>query len=173
MSQPRVLANMVVGSNGATSLLGDSKRLSPPEDRQRFHEIRKLATAIVIGGATYRCDHYSRSPVPIVVATRDSELLKGRNSSDSSLAIFFNAPPEQVVSMALEKFGDPVLIEGGVSFINPLLDRKVIDCLYLTRSPIAGDNNYLDFSTLQNNYNLVNSTNINDVIFEEWKPRAH
>jgi riboflavin biosynthesis pyrimidine reductase len=168
----RVVANMVVGSNGATSLHQDSAPLSPPADRERFHAIRGLATSLVVGGNTYRCEHYSKAPLPVFVATRDPQLLS-QNSTPPGQSLFIPAKPQKVVAQALESMGAVVLVEGGISFIKPLLVESIIDRLFLTRSPIAGDGDFFDFQMLNQNYDLDRSERVGDVTFQEWIPKKN
>lgn len=164
MKRERVLANMVIGANGATSLNHDSAELSPPADRKRFHEIRKMSTALVVGGNTFRREHYSKAPMPVYVATQTP-------TSSTSTSIFIVAAPEIVVRKALEESNGAVLIEGGIRFIAPLLAKGVIDRLFLTRSPISGDGDFFDFENLHRNYQLDSSNKVDDVTFEEWTPK--
>ena len=164
MKRERVLANMVIGANGATSLNHDSAELSPPADRKRFHEIRKMSTALVVGGNTFRREHYSKAPMPVYVATQTP-------TSSTSTSIFIVAAPEMVVRKALEESNGAVLIEGGIRFIAPLLAKGVIDRLFLTRSPISGDGDFFDFENLHRNYQLEISNKVDDVTFEEWTPK--
>jgi len=164
MKHERVLANMVIGANGATSLNHDSAELSPPADRKRFHEIRKMSTALVVGGNTFRREHYSKAPMPVYVATQTP-------TSSTSTSIFIVAAPEIVVRKALEDSNGAVLIEGGIRFIAPLLAKGVIDRLFLTRSPISGDGDFFDFENLHRNYQLDSSNKVDDVTFEEWTPK--
>ena len=164
MKHERVLANMVIGANGATSLNHDSAELSPPADRKRFHEIRKMSTALVVGGNTFRREHYSKAPMPVYVATQTP-------TSSTSTSIFIVAAPEMVVRKALEESNGAVLIEGGIRFIAPLLAKGVIDRLFLTRSPISGDGDFFDFENLHRNYQLDSSNKVDDVTFEEWTPK--
>lgn len=167
----RVLANMVIGSNGATCLHRDSAPLSPPADRKRFHQIRALASALVVGGNTYRLEHYENAPLPVFVATRDTELLS-RNAQDSNpRSQFFNAAPHEVVDFALSQMKSPLLVEGGISFLTPLIKARLIDRLFLTRSPIAGDSDYFDFTLLESLYEIDQSEKIDDVVFEQWRPK--
>ena len=164
MKRERVLANMVIGANGATSLNDDSAELSPPADRKRFHEIRKMSTALVVGGRTFRLERYSKAPLPVYVATQTP-------TPSTSTSFFFVADPEIVVRKALEDSKGPVLIEGGIRFIAPLLAKGVIDRLFLTRSPISGDGDFFDFENLHRNYQLDSSNKVDDVTFEEWTPK--
>lgn len=161
-----MLANMVVGANGATSLHRDSAPLSPPADRKRFHEIRAMSKALVVGGNTYRQEHYARAPLPVYVATRRP----GPNSGNTT---FMNATPSQVVARALAEIGSVILVEGGISFLKPLLENCEIDRLFLTRSPINGDNDFFDFELLRKNYEIAVSKKIDDITFEEWILKNH
>ena len=133
----RVIANMVIGSNGATSLGNDSAPLSPPADRKRFHQIRSLASALVVGGRTYRSEHYENAPLPVFVATRDPELLV-RNSGPGAHSKFFELSPGEVLQIAVDSHKNPVLVEGGMNFLLTLLKSRKIDRLFLTRSPKIG-----------------------------------
>ena len=146
---------MVIGANGATSLNNDSAELSPPADRKRFHEIRKMSTALVVGGNTFRREHYSKAPMPVYVATQTP-------TSSTSTSIFIVAAPEIVVRKALEDSNGAVLIEGGIRFIAPLLAKGVIDRLFLTRSPISGDGDFFDFENLHRNYQLDSSNKVDN-----------
>jgi riboflavin biosynthesis pyrimidine reductase len=167
----RVIANMVIGSNGATSLGNHSAPLSPPADRKRFHQIRSLASALVVGGRTYRSEHYENAPLPVFVATRDPELLV-RNSGPGAHSKFFKLSPGDVLQIAVDSQKNPVLVEGGLSFLLTLLKSRKIDRLFLTRSPIAGDNDYFDFETLNQNYEICGSETIEGVTFEQWRPKT-
>ena len=170
LTHERVIANMVIGSNGATSLHQDSAPLSPPADRERFHAIRSLATCLVVGGNTYRCEHYSKAPLPVFVATRNPELLAERDPSSHGKSLFLKAQPEIVVAQARDINSGVALVEGGMSFIKPLLVKKLIDRLFLTRSPIGGDGDFFNFDILHSNYILDRSEDVSDVTFEEWIP---
>ena len=166
----KVIANMVIGSNGATSLDQDSAPLSPPADRERFHAIRGLASSLVVGGNTYRCEHYAKAPLPVFVGTRNPELLSSPHSAIEGESFFINANPNVVLHQALERKGAVALVEGGISFIKPLLAEQMIDRLFLTRSPLAGDSDFFDFELLERHYQLEKSEQVEDVTFEEWVP---
>lgn len=168
----RVLANMVIGSNGATCLHRDSAPLSPPADRKRFHQIRALASALIVGGNTYRLEHYESAPLPVFVATRDEELLSRNAKGSYPHSQFFNAAPHEVVDFALAQLKSPLLVEGGIGFLTPLIKARLVDRLFLTRSPIAGDSDYFDFKLLESLYEIDQSERIDDVLFEQWRPKT-
>lgn len=165
MNRDRVLANMVIGANGATSLDQDSAPLSPPADRKRFHEIRDMSRALVVGGNTFRREHYAKAPIPVYVATRTA-------TPPLSSVTFIVAAPEEVVESALDDSGGPVLIEGGIGFITPLIEKMIIDRFFITRSPILGDGDFFDFANLNRHYKRDKSLDVDNVTFEEWIPKV-
>jgi hypothetical protein len=71
-----VVANIVLGKDGATTSNGNSAPLSSGADRERFHQLRMATDLIVIGGETSRREPYRQDPVPLAVMSR-RELLSG------------------------------------------------------------------------------------------------
>jgi dihydrofolate reductase len=61
--------------------------------------------------------------------------------------------------MAIEKaralFGEKILIEGGVSMINELLEHKKIDQLELSVTPATGGEHIIDIKKLLANFSQV------------------
>ena len=172
----KILANLLVAANGATTQGGRSAPLSPPDDRRRFHAIRSQAKAIVIGGNTFRNEPYSRTPIPLYVATSHPPLDPPldpplQESGSTPLRCFLIKAPTEVVDRALTEQGAPILVEGGVRFLTTLIEKKVIDTFYLTRVPKRGDGNFFDDSLLKERYSLAHSEVENDTMFEVWKPR--
>ncbi|MEY3093545.1 MAG: hypothetical protein RLZZ317_48 [Actinomycetota bacterium] len=159
----RVIANMVISPNGATILGEGSMPLSSPADRRRFHEIRSLARAIAIGGSTFRSEPYTDLPVPVYVASRKLPQQPGVNVYDES--------PTTLVERALREVGSPVLVEGGVEFVKPLLEKEIINRFFLTRSAIQGDAGFVEIDRCLTNYICVTSEKVDDDRFEIWEPR--
>jgi riboflavin biosynthesis pyrimidine reductase len=163
----RVLANLVVAPNGATTSGGRSSPLSSATDRQRFHATRSRARAIAIGGNTYRNEPYSNTQLPLFVATHHAP-------SDRELPAnhrFIKKAPEEVIEIALSEYGAPVLIEGGVKFLLPLLEKKLIDTLYVTRSNKLGDADFLDNNQLELHYVRKSVERLDNMEFEVWIPQ--
>ncbi len=160
----RAIANILVASNGATTLNGKSSGLRTLEDAQRFHMIRKLAKAVLIGGNTYRSEPYGKSPIPVFVSSKTLA-----ETSTSKLNIK-NATPITLLEAALSQVGSPVIIEGGPRFLNPLITSRSINSLFISRVPKSGDGDFFDESELKRNYHLVESEIINDTVFEIWQP---
>lgn len=161
----KVLANIMVASNQATSSGGRSSPLRTPEDGARFHQIRALSKALIIGGNTYRHEPYKKTQLPVYVA---SKTLAPINSDKLLIAPL---SPKELVSIAQESVGTPVLIEGGVNFLRSLIEEKAIDALFITRVLCLGDGDYWNEELLQENFELLQAEEISASKFEIWVPR--
>ena len=129
-----VWANLVVGSNGTTTFNGNSRALSSHLDRKRFHEIRKQAELILIGGQTARIEPYSKTPVPLVVVTRTPGNIG--SAAKNPIHRTMNSSP----------------IEGGVNFLRELIRQQVLDGLYVTHANAEGSENHFDLELLTSDY---------------------
>ncbi len=165
-ARAKVLANIMVGSNQATSAGGRSSPLRTPEDGIRFHQVRALAKALIIGGNTFRNEPYQNAPPPVFVASATLTPIQ-----DEKLYVA-NLSPRDLITVALEKFGAPVLIEGGVNFLQPLIQDKAIEALLITRTPKSGDGDFWDDVLLEKNYELDSNENASGSKFEIWRPKA-
>lgn len=163
LAMRRVRANLVVGSNGMTTYEGSSKSLSSSEDRARFHEIRSTSEVILIGGSTFRNEPYSKCPRPLYISSRGSNL-KGEKVHS------FNLSPSELLAKAISEGYKEILIEGGVQFLNGLIDKALIDEFHITRSEIAGDGNKFDETSLGAKYKLLSQSTSNKTKFEVWVP---
>lgn len=163
-SQPQVIANLVIGANGATEAMGSSRGLTTKLDRERFHQLRERAQAICIGGATFRSEPYEKTPLPLYVASTNAQ-------SHSATSIHFHKlSPLQLVELALRSEGAPVLIEGGIKFLEGLIDTGKIDEFHITRSPKHGDGSFFDEDNLNRNYRCLVSDEVDGTKFEIWFP---
>lgn len=163
----QILANLIIARNGATSIRGSSRPLSTPEDRKRFHALRKGASAIAIGGSTFRTEPYENLKIPLFVATRDSSTEIGGSSSDVR---FYNLSPLELLQVARKEIEGAILIEGGVNFLRDLIAAQVIDQIFISRVDLDGDDYLLDEEALRLNYRLDSSETIGDTNFEIWQP---
>jgi riboflavin biosynthesis pyrimidine reductase len=161
----RVLANIMVGSNQATSALGKSSPLRTPEDGIRFHQVRARAKALIIGGNTYRNEPYQKSPLPIFVASSSLSPIQSETLTITPVS------PKELISLAQERVGSPVLIEGGVNFLNSLIEEKAIDALLITHTPNSGDGDFWNDESLKSNYKLFSHEKVSKSIFEIWIPK--
>ena len=158
-----VLANLVLGSDGSTSLDGSSKSLSSAEDRKRFHELRAQASVILIGGNTARSEPYAQTPVPLVVITRSGEIPDSVRANPKTHV--WELDPTSAVEQAHKEFGGSVLVEGGIRLVQELLLANQIDELYLTLSKVSGGENVYDLSALTREFTVESSEKIDGETF--------
>ena len=158
-----VLANLVLGGDGSTSLDGSSKSLSSAEDRRRFHELRAQASVILIGGNTARNEPYAQTPVPLVVITRSGQIPESVRANPNTH--IWELDPISAVDKASKEFGESVLVEAGMSLIQELLVANKIDELYLTLSKISGGENVYDLSALTRDFTVESSEKIDGETF--------
>ncbi len=153
----QLVASLVVGSNGATSLRGDSRGLRTPEDRTRFLALRgrREISAILVGGATAAVEPYHSAPHPIIRFSRQF------SGEVSSLSIF-------IETLKREHPGT-ILCEGGVQLIHLLLKEELIDLAFISRVAILGDGHFLDEELLQSKMALTSSETINQTTFEKYE----
>ena len=159
---PLIRANLVIGLNGMSRKAGSSRGLSSPADRARFHELRRDADVILIGGSTYRNEPYSKSSLPLYVATRANLAKVGKVS-------FFNLSPADLINQAKLDGFKKILIEGGVNFLLEPIKFSQIDELYLTRTQVLGDSDKFDETDLHKNYKLTRETVEGIDRFEIWE----
>ena len=159
----RVLANLVLGSDGSTSLDGSSKSLSSTEDRRRFHELRTRASVILIGGNTARTEPYATTPVPLVVITRAGNIPESVRGNPK--AQIWELDPVSAIEKAQKEFGGHVLVEGGMGLVEELLVRNQIDELYLSLSKKSGGENVYDLSALTRDFTVESSEKIDGETF--------
>ena len=139
-----IVATLVVGSDGSTSKESRSAGVSSPQDRQLFLQRRREVDCIIVGGNTARHEPYNRTPVPLVVISRSLvNPVQGNH-----LALFWNCSPVDAVEKARKLFGEKILIEGGISMINDLIDNNKIDRLELSVTPSTGGEDKIDYKAL-------------------------
>lgn len=139
-----IVATLVVGSDGSTSKESRSAGVSSVADRQVFLQRRREVDCIIIGGNTARHEPYNRTPVPLVVISRSLvNPVQGNH-----LALLWSCSPEQAVEKARRQFGNKILIEGGITMINELIDHGVIDQLELSVTPASGGDERIDWKEL-------------------------
>lgn len=162
----KVLANILVGSNRATSAGGRSSPLRTPEDGIRFHQVRELAKALIVGGRTFRAEPYQKASLPVFVSSSTLTPIQNEKLFVAKLS------PKELIAVALEKVGAPVLIEGGVNFLQPLVKDRAIDALLITRTPLPGDEDFWDDQFLKQNYEVISNEHVLGSNFEIWGPKA-
>ena len=158
-----ILANLVLGSDGSTTLGGSSKSLSSAEDRKRFHELRAQASVILIGGNTARTEPYAQTPVPLIVISKSGDIPDSVRKN--SIAQIWDLDPINAAEKAQKEFGGNLLVEGGMNLIQELLVANKIDELYLTLSKKSGGENVYDLSALTREFTVESSEKIEGETF--------
>lgn len=156
-----VVATLVVGSDGSTSKESRSAGISSPEDRRVFLQRRREVDVIIVGGNTARHEPYNRTPVPLIVISRSLvNPVQGNH-----LALFWNCSPIKAVEKARILFGEKILIEGGISMINELLEHKKIDQLELSVTPATGGEDTIDIEQLLSHFSQIDKREESGTIF--------
>ena len=156
-----IVATLVVGSDGSTSKESRSAGVSSPQDRQVFLQRRREADCIIVGGNTARHEPYNRTPVPLIVISRSLvNPVQGNHK-----ALFWNCSPAQAVTKARALFGEHILIEGGISMINELIDQGLIDRLELSVTPASGGEERIDYTVLLSRFTRYESHEVNGTTF--------
>jgi len=156
-----IVATLVVGADGSTSKESRSAGVSSTADRQIFLQRRREVDCIIIGGNTARHEPYNRTPVPLVVISRSLvNPVQGNH-----LALLWNCSPVQAVEKAKTQFGENILIEGGITMINDLINNKIIDRIELSVTPATGGEDRIDWKALLAHFAHCESREIDGTTF--------
>ena len=156
-----IVATLVVGIDGSTSQESRSAGVSSAADRQVFLQRRREVDCIIIGGNTARHEPYNRTPVPLVVISRSLvNPVQGNH-----LALLWNCSPSEAVKKAQKQFGNKILIEGGISMINELIDHGVIDQLELSVTPASGGDDRINWKSLLAKFTHCTSREVDGTTF--------
>jgi riboflavin biosynthesis pyrimidine reductase len=166
-----VWANLVVGSNGATTFNGNSRALSSHLDRKRFHEIRSKAELILIGGQTARIEPYSKTPVELVVITRSPENIGSAAQNPRHRTI--NQSPAQVIEELLQQGKKNILVEGGANFLRDLLSHRLLDGIYITMANGEGDGNFVEIDELTQDFEIESIDDSDGESFFTYRRISH
>jgi len=156
-----IVATLVVGKDGSTSKESRSAGVSSAADRQVFLQRRREVDCIIIGGNTARHEPYSRTPVPLVVISRSLV----NPVPGNHLALLWNCSPTLAVEKAQKRFGENILIEGGITMINDLLAHKVLDRIELSVTPVAGGDDRIDWKALLEHFTYCTSHELDGTTF--------
>jgi riboflavin biosynthesis pyrimidine reductase len=156
-----IVATLVVGADGSTSKESRSAGVSSASDRQVFLQRRREVDCIIIGGNTARHEPYNRTPVPLVVVSRSLvNPVQGNH-----LALLWNCSPVQAVEKARAQFGPTILIEGGISLINDLIEHNVLERIELSVTPATGGDNRIDWKELLTRFKNCQSREVDGTTF--------
>ena len=146
-----LIASLVVGSNGATSLNGKSSPLSTPSDRARFIERHRGAAAFIIGKQSALIESYASTQVPIFVYSRNSNVLTFPHPLMEQVTVNRGDLGEITRKIDQRIEGD-VVIEAGASLLTALIQEGVVDFLEISISPIEGDGNFIEIDDILKNF---------------------
>ena len=165
---PMTVASLVVASNGATSIMGGSRGLRTPEDRERFLALRNGPDigAILVGGASAATEPYRSAPHPLIVFSRSHEPTTFPGATMVSGPV--PSIPEFIAQLR-RKFANTILCEGGVELIHLLLADELIDSFFISRVAATGDGHFLDENLLRSKMTLVSTETINQTTFERYE----
>ena len=156
-----IVATLVVGADGSTSQESRSAGVSSPADRQIFLQRRREVNCIIIGGNTARHEPYNRTPVQLVVISRSLvNPVQGNH-----LALLWNCSAVEAVAKARTLFGEKILIEGGITMINELIEHGVIEQLELSVTPFTGGDDRIDWKALLAKFTHCQSREIEGTTF--------
>ena len=156
-----IVATLVVGRDGSTSKESRSAGVSSAADRQVFLQRRREVDCIIIGGNTARHEPYNRTPVPLIVISRSLvNPVQGNH-----LALLWNCSPAQAVEKAKKLYGDNILIEGGITMINELLENNILDQIELSVTPATDGDGKIDWQGLLAQFEHCQSREVDGTYF--------
>ena len=153
-----IVTTIVVGTDGSSTLRGSSTEVTSAADRATFLQRRRTVDCIIIGGNTARNEPYSKTPVPLVIVSKQAH-------PHLPKAHVWNIDPKDAVDKARKEFGENILIEGGASFISYLLDHNVVDVLELSVTPASGGADILDYKKYLSLADSVSKSVVADTTF--------
>jgi riboflavin biosynthesis pyrimidine reductase len=147
-----LIATLVVGANGATTLGGNSSCLSTPPDRARFLTLHRSAAAIITGKHSANSEDYSKTKVPIYIFTRSGLDLSLGHPHMQSVKIEGNLA--EVSRDIHNQITGDVIVEAGPELLTALIGVGVIKELQLSISPIDGDGNFIEIAELLKSFEI-------------------
>ena len=153
-----IVATIVVGADGSSTINGSSSEVTSTADRATFLQRRRLVDCIIIGGNTARNEPYSKTPVPLVVVSRQAH-------PNLPAAHVWDLDPKDALTKALQEFGENILIEGGASFISYVLEQNLVDVLELSVTNSTGGADIFDYKKFLSLAHSVNKKVVSDTTF--------
>ncbi len=156
-----VIATLVLGADGSSTINGSSEGLSSPADRERFLERRRGFDVLIIGGNTARNERYLTTPAPVVVLSHSRPKLLDLNP----LAHWWNCSPVEALDKARTQFGDAIGVEAGWAMVRELLEVGEIDECEISVSPIRGGENFVSLEFLLGHFDEVSESAVDGTTF--------
>ena len=153
-----IIATIVVGTDGSSSIGGSSTEVTSAADRATFLQRRRLVDCIIIGGNTARNEPYLKTPVPLVIVSRQEH-------PNLPAAHVWNLDPKDALDRARKEFGENILIEGGASFISYMLEKNLIDVLELSVTSATGGADNFDYEKYLSLAQSVTKKVVSDTTF--------
>lgn len=153
-----IIATIVVGTDGSSSIGGSSTEVTSAADRATFLQRRRLVDCIIIGGNTARNEPYLKTPVPLVIVSRQEH-------PNLPAAHVWNLDPKDALDRARKEFGENILIEGGASFISYMLEKNLIDVLELSVTSATGGADNFDYEKFLSLAQSVSKKVVSDTTF--------
>ena len=153
-----IIATIVVGTDGSSSIGGSSTEVTSAADRATFLQRRRLVDCIIIGGNTARNEPYLKTPVPLVIVSRQEH-------PNLPAAHVWNLDPKDALDRARKEFGENILIEGGASFISYMLEKNLIDALELSVTSATGGADIFDYEKYLSLAQSVTKKVVSDTTF--------
>ena len=153
-----IVATIVVGVDGSSTINGSSTEVTSAADRATFLQRRRLVDCIIIGGNTARNEPYSKTPVPLVVVSKQEH-------PQLPAAHVWDLDPKDALTRARQEFGVNILIEGGASFISYLLEQNLVDVLELSVTHATSGADVFDYEKFLSLAHSVNKKVVSDTTF--------
>jgi riboflavin biosynthesis pyrimidine reductase len=163
----RVLANLIIGLDGSTTFNHRSAGLSFPQDRLRFHALRKESDVIVIGGNSARNEPYSTTPVPLIVLSHTDQLPKELIAN--TRATLWNKNIVDAVNSAKEMY-ENILIEAGPALLGPALEARLVDELHICISHTSGGESQISLKDFTAGYSQIKREEVEGGAFITYIP---
>jgi riboflavin biosynthesis pyrimidine reductase len=163
----RVLANLIIGIDGSTTLNHRSAGLSFPEDRVRFHKLRNQSDVILIGGNSARNEPYEKTPIPLIVLSHADQLPK--EIIANTQVILWNKNIVEAVSDAKKNYSQ-ILIEAGPALLVEALRVALIDELHICISNISGGERQISLKEFTTGYTQFKREEVEGGAFITYRP---
>ena len=149
-----VIATLVIGSNGGTSLQGSSTALSTPVDRERFLALHRSAGAYITGRNSFSSESYAQSHAPVLILSRTIEALPDAAPNGATF-IDISRGLADAMRRIVSTYQSPIVIEAGATLFLELLRNGCIEECDLSIVPIDGDSDFVDLKEILDHLEIL------------------